>query len=358
MRKVFIAIVMVLSIIFIIASISEIGTIIQTLQQGEWVYLLLAVFAEGLWIVNLAATFHSLYRAVGIKNETVWGFIPVIASTNFVNIVAPSAGMSGVTIILARARQMKYSTARATVASTLYIESDYLGFLVVLAVGMIVLIRRNNLLAAEVTAAAFLVLLAVIFAGLLYLGMRSEQALGKALVFLTHVANTLLRPFIHREYLKEAHALEFAHDVADGLQQLKGNPKSMVMPVIFALINKSLLLSILTLVFLAFNVPISIGTIIAGFSIGYLFLIVSPTPAGIGIVEGSLTLALSTMYIPLGIAAIITLAYRGITFWFPLLVGMLSLRWLNSQKQLQEQNLSAQGELLPADLTSDPPDEK
>jgi len=357
MRKVFITIVMVLSIIFIIASISEIQTIIQTLQRGVWLYLLLAIFTEMLWLVNLAATFHSLYRVVGIKNETIRGFLPVIASANFVNIVAPSVGMSGVTIILARARQMKYSTARATVASTLFIESDYLGFLVVLAVGMIVLIRRNNLKTAEISAAAILVLIALVFALLLYLGMRSEQALGKALVFLSRIANFLLRPFIHRDYLQETHALVFAHDVVDGLQQLKRHPKSMIMPVIFALINKSLLLSIFTLVFLAFNVPISIGTIIAGFSIGYLFLIVSPTPAGIGIVEGSLTLALTSMYIPLGLAAIITLAYRGITFWFPLLIGMLSLRWLNSQKQFQEQTMSAQRENIPSDILADPPED-
>ena len=299
MRKFFIIVVMVLSILFIVASISEIETIIQTLQRGDWLYLLLAIFTEALWLLNLTATFHAIYKAIGIKNETIWGLLPVIASANFVNIVAPSAGMSGVTVIIARARRMKYSPARATVASTLFIESDYLGFLIVLAVGMFVLIRRNNLKAAEITAAAILVLVALVFAILLYLGMRSERSLAMALVFLTKIANFLLRPFIHREYLQEKHALEFAHDVVDGLQQVRQNPKGLILPIIFALINKVLLLSIFTLVFLAFNVPISIGTLIAGFSIGYLFLIVSPTPAGIGIVEGTLTLALTSMYVPL-----------------------------------------------------------
>jgi uncharacterized protein (TIRG00374 family) len=336
MRKFFIIVVMVLSILFILASISEIETIIQTLKHGNWLYLLLAIFTEGLWLVNLAATFHAIYRAIGIKDETIRGLLPVITTANFVNIVAPSAGMSGITVILARARRMKYSPARATVASTLFIESDYLGFLIVLAVGFIVLIRRNNLQTAEITAATILVLVAMVFAFLLYLGMRSERLLAKALVYLTRIANFLLRPFIRRQYLSEAHAIAFAHDVVDGLKQVRHNPRGLILPILFALINKALLLSIFTLVFLAFNVPISIGTVIAGFSIGYLFLIVSPTPAGIGIVEGSLTLALTSMYVPLGLAAIITLAYRGITFWFPLLVGMLSFRWLASQENLAE----------------------
>jgi uncharacterized protein (TIRG00374 family) len=349
MKKLFIAIVLVLSISLIIASIAEIETIVQTLKQGNWLFLLLAIFIEGLWLVNLTAQFHSIYHAVGIKEETLKGLFPIVLSANFVNIVAPSAGMSGITVLLTRAKNMKYSTARATVASTLFIESDYIGFLCVLAVGMIVLIRRNNLSATEITAAAILVLAASVFGFLLYLGMRSEQALSKALIRLTRMVNFVLRPLIHRDYLKEDHALEFAHELVDGLNQMKSNPKSMVMPILFALINKSLLLSIFTLVFLAFNVPVSIGTIIAGFSIGYLFMIVSPTPAGIGVVEGTLTLALTSMYVPFGLAAIITLAYRGITFWLPLAVGMVSLRWVDSKKRTHEGVPSQPSEQLALD---------
>jgi hypothetical protein len=82
------------------------------------------------------------------------------------------------------------------------------------------------------------------------------------------------------------------------------------------------------MMFLAFGTEISIGTLVAGFSIGYLFLIVSPTPAGVGFVEGGLTLALTSLSVPLGAAAVITLAYRGITFWLPLLLGMLAFRIL------------------------------
>ena len=39
-------------------------------------------------------------------------------------------------------------------------------------------------------------------------------------------------------------------------------------------------------------------------------------------------MALRSMYVPLEAAALITLAYRGITFWLPLLVGMVCFRLL------------------------------
>jgi uncharacterized protein (TIRG00374 family) len=62
-------------------------------------------------------------------------------------------------------------------------------------------------------------------------------------------------------------------------------------------------------------------------------LIVSPTPAGIGIVEGVLTVALRTMQVPIEASAVITLAFRGITFWMPVLVGILAFRSLHISKK-------------------------
>jgi len=158
--------------------------------------------------------------------------------------------------------------------------------------------------------------------------MQSAVGLGTTLAKMARFINRILRPFIHREYLSEARAHEFAHDAADGLSEMRDKPRSMLLPLLLALTNKISLIIILTLVFLAFKIPISIGTIIACFSIGYLFVIISPTPAWIGVVEGALTLSLTSMYISLEDAAVITLSYRGITFWIPMLAGMISLRML------------------------------
>jgi uncharacterized protein (TIRG00374 family) len=68
-------------------------------------------------------------------------------------------------------------------------------------------------------------------------------------------------------------------------------------------------------------------------------MIISPTPAGLGFFEGSLTLVLTSMDIPIGYAAIITLAYRGITFWLTLLFGLVSLRVIEHQGKLQAAKL-------------------
>jgi uncharacterized protein (TIRG00374 family) len=143
------------------------------------------------------------------------------------------------------------------------------------------------------------------------------------------VVNRLLRPFIHRNFLLEERALSFARDAEDGLRALKSDSKDVALLVFFAVTGKVLLIGVMLMMFLAFNVPLNTGTLIAGFSIGYLFLIVSPTPAGLGIVEGALTITLSSLYVPLAEATVVVIAYRSVTFWFPLLVGMVSFRTLN-----------------------------
>ena len=97
----------------------------------------------------------------------------------------------------------------------------------------------------------------------------------------------------------------------------------------YRLLGKALLMGVLVCSFLAFDVPFSAGTIVGGFSIGYLFLIVSPTPSGIGVVEGVMALALASLRVVWSQAVIVTLVYRAITFWVPLGVGALAFRKLH-----------------------------
>jgi uncharacterized protein (TIRG00374 family) len=328
MRKFIFAVVLMLSILFIIGQFAELQALVETIQRGDLRYLALALVIETAWLMNLAASYLAIFSAIGIE-EKVENVLFIATAANFVGIVAPSVGMSGVALFIAEARRRNYSPARAAIAGALYVLFDYVGIICALALGLIVLIRRGNLTTVEITASAILVSIALVLALLLYLGMKSAQALGKALSFLARLVNYLVHPFTHRQYLSETRAIEFAHDAAEGLHELRRAPRKMLAPIGLALINKTLQISILLYVFLAFHVPISAGTIVAGFSIGYLFLIVSPTPAGLGVVEGAMTIFLSSMYIPLEAAAVVTLVYRGITFWVPLLFGMIAFRLLS-----------------------------
>jgi uncharacterized protein (TIRG00374 family) len=274
MRKFVFAIGLLIGIVFIFLNIAEVQDIVDTLQRGDIRFILLAFCIQAIWLVNVAASYRYVYRALNI-DETVGRLLLMSAAATFVNVVAPSAGVGGVAVFISEARRRGNSSARVTVAGVLVILFDYLGFLCVLALGIIVLVRRNNLHTSELIASSILLLIAVIWTTFLYLGMRSADSLGRVLAAIARFMNRVSSPLIKREYLSEERAYEFAHDASEGLFLLRQKPINLIVPAILGLTSKLLLVFILFLLFLAFDVPFSPGTLVAGFSIGYLFWIVS-----------------------------------------------------------------------------------
>ena len=327
MRRFLTALVLVLAIYLIYSRFAEAQQVVETLQQGRFLWLGLAVLTQLAWLVSLAVNYRFVYRLLGM-NSSLGELLPLVATSNFVNVVAPSAGVGGIAVFISDARRRGLSTARVTVAGALFLLFDYFGFLCVLALGLVVLLRRNRLDAGSLTAAAILLLLAVALAGLLILGARSAEALARVLVRGARFINRLVFRFIRRDYLSEARAVSFAADVAEGLSALRANWRAYLAPASLGLLSKGLLIGVLFFTFLALQQPFSLGTLIAGFSISYLFLIVSPTPAGLGFVEGIMPLTLMALSVPKASAVLITFAYRGITFWLPFGYGFIAFRFL------------------------------
>lgn len=327
MRKFIVALVILIGVVFLLTRSADLGSIYETLKGGDLRFILLAFVLQTLWLLNTGGSYYSIYRALGIK-EKPDRMLMISASAYFVNTAAPTVGMGSFAILISEARRRGYSSARATVAGGLFALFEYLGFLCFLVLGLIVLFRRNNLNGTELTASAILVAVVLMLGIVILLGARSSESLGRFLAWWARQINRLLRPFLHREFLSVHRAYTFAEDVTEGLHIIRKKPVNLIYPAVLALTSKGLLLLVLWSLFEAFNVPYTIGTLVAGFSIGYLFYIVSPTPSGVGIVEGALALALTTLRVPLGAAAVLALAYRGVTFWYPLLVGMLAFRFL------------------------------
>ncbi len=335
MRKIIVAVILFVAVAFVIVRFTELKKLAEVIRNSDLRFLIAAVIIEVVWMFNSATMYRVLYRLVEVRN-TNYRLLLVATAANFVNVIAPSVGIGGMAVFLDDARQHNYSTGRVTVVGVLYLLFDYVAFLLVLALGWVVLIRRNNLNAGEITASFILLGIALAFAGILILGYRSASQLGAVLAWGSRLINRILRPFLRREYLKEKNAYFFAKEVADGIALIKGKRKELLWPLLFALNNFALLICVLAFTFLAFETPFTVGTLIGGFSISYLFLIVSPTPSGVGVVEGVMTLILNTLRVKLEASVLITLVYRAITFWCPFIVGAIAFRVLGNQPKLAE----------------------
>ena len=327
MRKIIQVIVIILAILYVVVSFTQIQSIIETLRKGNLPFLLIAILFELLCLFNSAVVYGSIYQLVGLTETRRRLFLMSTAAT-FVSMIAPSGGVGGMAVFIDSARQRNLSSGRVLVVGILYLLYEYASLLCVVTFGFIVLIRRNNISAGEVSAALFMLAIAVADAVVLYLGYKSQDRLGRLLVGVSKFINRLLKRFFHRDLINVDHAYNLSVEIADGIKTIRSNPKKIVWPFLFALNNKAILICILAFTFMALNVPFSVGTIIGGFSIGQLFYYISPTPGGVGVVEGIFPLALTTLRVPFGKAMLITLTYRAVTLWLPLLVGFISFRVL------------------------------
>lgn len=331
MRKFIFVLLLFLGAAFVYLSFGELENIVQTLQHGNVWFILLAVMIQFSWFLMMGLIYRSLYHILDM-DESITRLSLLSASATFVNIVAPTIGMSGMAFFIGRAVRNGKSVGKVTVVTMLGLFLDYAAFLVILTLGLIVLFRRNDLDPTEIAASAVMFAIAAGFGFLLYLGSRSAEALGNALAAMARLVNRAARPFLHRAYLSEARAHEFALEMAADLKSLPEKYHNLLIPLVYSLAGKALLMCVLASVFMAFQVPFTAGTLIGGFAIAYLFLIVTPTPAGVGIIEGVMPLALSSLRVPWSEAVVITLAYRGITFWIPLAVGAIAFRMLQREK--------------------------
>lgn len=335
MPKFLVVLALFLGVAIVIISFSELEQTVQTLQHGNFWFLLLALLIQVGWFFLVGITYRAFYRLLGMR-ESILNLTQMAAAATFVNVVMPTAGVGGIALFANAASKEGHPTGKVTLAAALFVLFDMAAFLGVLALGLLVLFRRNDLGASEVIAALILLAVASLLATSLYIGTRSVEALGRFLARITRLINSIMRPFIRREYLREERAYEFAREMADGLASLPHQPGSLLKPFLLSLLNKGLLISILLCAFLAFQVPYSSGTVIGGFAIGYLFMIVSPTPSGIGVVEGVLPLALRSLRVVWSQAVVITIAYRALTFWVPLGIGAWAFRNLHLDEKKEE----------------------
>lgn len=329
MRKILVILAFFLLVGFVMVSLGELEKTLYTLQHFNLLFLLLGIMLQVLYFAGEAYGYRALYRLMDI-NESLWHLSLVSIGANFINVVAPSGGVGGMAVFADDAHRRGLPKGKAAAVAALFLFLEYAAFLLVLLLGLAVFFRRSNDLGpGEISAVVMMVALVAGFGVLIYIGSHSGPRLAAILGWTSRQINRLLWNFIHREYFRETVAREFALEVAEGLSILRLTHRSnLVVPYSLELLAKIIQIMIFATCFLGFGVDFSIGTVIAGFAMCYLFLIISPTPSGVGIVEIVLPSVLVSLRVPLEQAVVVTLAYRAITFWMPLALGAVAFRQL------------------------------
>jgi len=304
---------------------AEIEKLAQTLAQGQWQWVLAAVLLQVIYYVIFTGLYRSAFDAVEVTSR-VRDLLPVVFSSLFVNLVAPSGGASGAALFVDEVGQRGQSRARAAAGTLLVQVADFSSFALVLFAGMIYLLSQHDLQSYEVVAAVVLLIITVGMAGVLLLGLWRPHHLRRLLAWFQQTVNRLVirlrRPVPFAEDWAERNAAEFR----DAAVAITAHPGRLARTLGVGLAAHVVDLTSIYVLFRAFGETVEIGVLVAGFAIGVLFWIVAITPQGVGVVEGAMALVYSSLGVPAATATVVALAFRGLTFWLPVALGFFFLR--------------------------------
>jgi uncharacterized protein (TIRG00374 family) len=334
-RKIIYVVIFGLTIFFVVRNYDELVIIINTLGRAEPGWLLAAIVVQLLWIVTIAGNLQSTYHLTGMR-ETLWRMIVLTAAGNFINVIAPSYGAGAMAVFIADGQQRDKPAGKVTTASFLYLVYDYLGFMLVLTIGLVLMNQRGLLGTAIIGAAIFACTIGISLIIATIVGIFSSDQLDRLVVWFVRGINHLARPFIRRQLVDLDDARKFGTDLASGLMEIRRSPGNLLQPLGWALGRKSTMIIILYLVSRAYATPFDLPTVIVSFTVSYLFTIASITPSGVGFVEGAMSLIQVSMGINPATSVAIAVAYRGLTFWLILFYGFFAIRAVD-YKQSQEQ---------------------
>ncbi|TFH37795.1 MAG: flippase-like domain-containing protein [Anaerolineales bacterium] len=329
LRRLFYALIIGVAVVYVSRHFDELKLLIQTLWQGDHRWILMAVLAQFVWLIVLSANLLACYRLMGV-HEQLGRIFTLVTASNFMSVIAPSLGAGTLAVLLADARQRGKAAGRVTTASYLYVMFDYIGLMVVMSIGMVILSRHGLLSTFIIGGAAFILIVGFGMITLTIVGIRSAEQLQQAVQWLVRRLNRMLKPLVRRTLIDPEKAAGFATDIAEGLTEIRRAPWGLLIPFFLALTRKSMMIVILYFASLAFATPFNLPTLIVSFMVSYLFTIASVTPAGVGFVEGAMAIIQTGMGInPVSSAAVI-IAYRGVTFWLVFLYGFVAFRRIGS----------------------------
>jgi phosphatidylglycerol lysyltransferase len=305
--------------------LAEIEQLLAMMTSANRLWILAALVALSGYILASSSVYLSALDNAGV-HIPLRDLVPMTLASLFVNVVSPGGFPGGAALFINDARRRGQPATRAAVGMVLQYFAAYAAFSLVLVSGMTILRSMDNLKLYQILTAGFFMALFAIASLLFGVTLWRPHLTRGMLSGLQGAAKRLAARFHRPAFLSDEWVDRNAQDFSEAAAAVRQNPLKLPRTISLALLAFALNMTCLYLVCRAYNQPISLVELLAVFSVSMLFWIVSVTPQGIGVVEGVMALAFTSLGVPSIQATTITLVYRGLAFWFPLLLGFYALR--------------------------------
>ncbi len=308
-----------------IARFTDLRRLLSTLKEGDWRWILAATVVHVLYFVLYALLYQYGFAAVGVDSR-LGELVPLLFASIFVNTVTVSAGAGAAALFIDDAIKRGHSGARAAVGVILVLTVDLLTFVPFVGMAVGVLFLRESLQGLAAIGGGIFVAYALLLTLALILAGWRPGLLRGVLGWLERQINRLGARFRKPDLLTDGWAGRTAQQSAEAAAAILSHRRELAWALLLGVVLHAVNLAGLYMLFPAFHQPAEPGILMAGFGLGVISAVVTVVPQGVAAVEGVMAVVFVSLGMPRDAAVLITLAFRGLNFWLPLLVGFLLLR--------------------------------
>lgn len=329
----------VLAIVAVIVYIKrdDLGAFIDTIQNVEVVPFVIAACCLFGRYFSHAFAYKAVFKCVD-EDVKYLHIVPLVFSVTFANDCAPTAGTAGSVLIAAWSHKQGLDMGKSVTVVFLEKIGYFGGFAVVMMIGFDILIFTGQMVWYLALGGLAVLLMIFSFAFVMWLGYGHVDQELKLFAWIERLVNRTLVFFKRKpmEPWSERIAASF-HEAAEIAVE---KPRALVI-----MFSRMVLLhswDCLCFIFVGYAfgfdyIPFLMASYVAGFIIATFIL------QTIGAVEVLLALILTAYGASVAEAAAIALAYRGLIFWIPFIIGAICINITGAQKQVFAEN---SGEVL------------
>jgi uncharacterized protein (TIRG00374 family) len=311
--------------LLVVTRFANLQNLAEDLSQGLWPWVLAGFIIHFIFFCLYALLYQSSFSTVGVRSR-VWDLLPLVFAAVFVNAIAPAGGAGAGALFVDDAVQRGQSGARTIVGVMLVLVADLGTLIPFIVAGTIFLSFQRDLRFYDVVGSIVFTMCVGGLAGALVLARSHTSHLRRLFGWLQQIINRVAGWLKHSSLLAEDWADRSSDEFIEGARAIAEHPRRLTRTLALGLLLHAVNVVGLYMLFRAFQQPVRLGTLMAGFGLGIVFWVISIVPQGTGVMEGIMALIFISLGIPKSKAIVISLTFRGLNFWLPLLIGFLVLR--------------------------------
>ena len=289
----------IIFVIFLMRERANVVWVLRSLRTADWRWVLGSMVVGLALQVPLGVAVGPILGCLGSKV----GWIPLVRvqfQRHVVAALVPVGAPASMYVFLRGMRRQGVDSETALYASLVNSVLGYASFIVLLLPIFVILLLQGHLSPVMLWGTIALLSVMAFVAGGLFIFLR---------------AGPWIRPLRRRiparveTFIARARAYHLS-------------PRDLITPLVIHLIVDLAGVVLLYSCLRAVHLQPSLGTVMIGYTIGTLFLLVTPILHGLGAVELSMTVALHSLGIPSAAAFAAVLLYRVTEVWVPLFLGL------------------------------------